>query len=286
MSPAGLLGAIGNSSLWRGLSPKNKSHLAMFGCCALAFAAVLAVQVMDGREPAAAVAIAVNAAVMLFLAWAIAREIDPDFPRSSFVAVAVAALILLGGSEAAGASVGVLMALRIAGRSTGRQPSLLDLVATPILAAAFAWLPRGWTGGVAMAAALVWDTLLPQPGPRRNYIGAALTLAVTVVVTAFRGTLDAGFATNGWVGWVVGASALAAFPVIKHYIPRSRCDRSRQTIDPDRLKAARLLALGTGLVALGVFGSEAVPLLAGVWAALIGVAISYRLIPSARLQSP
>lgn len=280
MSPSGLVGTIGNSTLWRGLSPKNKSHLAIFGCCAVAFTAVLAIQVIDGREPAAAVAVAVNAAVMIFLSWAIARELDPDFPRSAFVAVAVAALILAGGSEAAGASVGVLMALRIAGRSTGKQPSLLDLVAAPVLAAAFAWLPRGWIGGVAVAVALVWDTLLPQPGPRRNYLGAALTLAATVAVTLFQDTVGAGFVTGGWLGWVVVAAALAAFPAIRHYVPRSRCDRTRQTIEPERLRAARLLALGAGLAGFAVFGTEAAPLLAGLWAALIGIAIYGRLAPS------
>jgi hypothetical protein len=277
VSPSGLVGTIGDSTLWRGLSPRNSSHLAIFGCSAAAFAGVLAVQMFDGREPAEAAAVAVNAAVMLFLSWAIARELDPDFPRSAFAAVAVAALILAGGSEAAGASVGVLMALRIAGRSTGKRPSLLDLAAAPVLAAAFAWLPRGWIGGVAVAVALVWDTLLPQPGPRRNYLGALLTLAATVAVTLFRDTLGAGFVTAGWLGWVVVAAALAAFPAIRHYVPRSRCDRSRQTIEPQRLKAARLLALGTGLAGFAAFGTEAAPLLAGLWAALIGIATYGRL---------
>lgn len=280
MSPSGLTATIGNSSLWRGLSPKNPLHLAILGCCGLAFAAVLTVQVVDGKEPAAAVAVAVNAGVMLFLSWAIARELDPDFPRSAFVSVVVAALVLSGGSEAAGASVGVLMALRIAGRSTGKQPSLLDLAAAPVLAAAFAWLPRGWIGGVAVAAALVWDASLPEPGRRRNYLGAALTLAATVAVTLFRGTLGAGFETGGWLGWVVVAAALVAFPAIRNYVPRSRCDRSRRTIEPARLKAARLLALGTGLAAFAVFGTEAAPLLAGLWAALIGIAIYGRFVPS------
>jgi hypothetical protein len=157
---------------------------------------------------------------------------------------------------------------------------VLDLAAAPVLAAAFAWLPRGWIGGLAVATALVLDTHLPQPGPRRNYLGAVLTLAATVVVTLFRESLGAGFVTGGWLGWVVVAAGVAAFPAIRHYVPRSRCDRSRQTIEPERLKAARLLGLGTGLASFAVFGTEAAPLLAGLWAALIGIAIHDRLVPS------
>jgi hypothetical protein len=217
---------------------------------------------------------------MLFLCWAIARELDPDHPGSAFVATAAGALILVSGSAPAGASVGVLLALRVLVRSTGKRPGVLDLIAIPLLAAAFAWLPRGWIGGVAMAAALIWDTLLPDPGARRGYAAAGVTLAVTAAVTLYRQTLDAGFETSGVVRGVAVAAAVLGFVALKHYVPRSRGDRSRKTIDAQRLRAGRALALGTGLAAFAAFGAEAVPLLVAVWASLIGIAISDRLIPS------
>lgn len=241
---------------------------------------------MDGRSAVEAGAVALNAAVMLFLGWAIARELDPDHPRSAFVVTAIGALILLAGSAPAGASVGLLVAMRVVIRSTGKRPSVLDLIAIPMLAGAFAWLPRGWIGGLAMATALVWDTLLPDPGPRRGDAAAAATLAVTAAVTLYRDTLDAGFDGAGVVGWIVVGAALLAFVALKHYVPRSQCDRSSKTIIASRLRVGRMLALGTGLAAFAAFGTGAVPLLAGAWASLIGVAVHDRLIPSQASTTP
>jgi hypothetical protein len=280
VNASGATHLLGNSCLWRGLSPKNRSHLLIFACCAVAFAAVTVVQMRDGRSAVEAGSVALNAAVMLFLCWAIGRELDPDNPRSAFVVTAVGALILLAGSAPAGASVGVLLALRIVIRSTGKRPSVLDLVAIPLLAGAFAWMPGGWVGGVAMTAALVWDTLLPDPGPRRGYSAAGATLAVTAIVTVYRQTFDAGFDTSGVAGWVAIGAAVVAFVALKHYVPQSRSDRSSRTIDSERLRAGRILALGTGLVAFAAFGTGCVPLLAAVWASLIGIAIFDRLLPS------
>ncbi|CAN5885047.1 hypothetical protein BH23ACT12_BH23ACT12_01720 [soil metagenome] len=277
MSPAGPVAAILNSCLWRELNPKHRSHLLILGCCAGAFGVVLAARLPEGGNLTEAAPPALNAAVMLFLSWAIAREIDPDFGRSAFVAAGVGAMILLGGSAPAGAAVGVLLALRIAGRSTGRHPAPIDLVAVPVLAAAFAWLPRGWIGGVAMAAALVWDTFLPDPGTRRNYYSAAAALAVTVWVSVLRDTLELGFELNGIWAPAVAVGAGIASAATRPYIPRSRADRTQAPINPDRMQAARALTLGSCLAALACFGTGAVPLLIGAWAALIGVGIHDRI---------
>jgi hypothetical protein len=271
---SGAVRLLGDSCLWRGLSPKNRSHLLIFACCSVAFGAAGLVHLMDGRGPVEAAAVGLNAGVMLFLCWAIARELDPDHPKSAFVVTAAGALILLAGSAPAGASVGALLALRVIVRSTGKAPGVLDLVAIPLLAVAFAWLPKGWIGGVALAAALVWDTLLPDPGARRGYAAAGLTLTLTTAVTLYRQTLDTGFQTSGVVRWSAVGAAVLGFFALKHYNPRSRADRSSKTLDPQRLRAGRILGLGTGLVAFAAFGTGAVPLLAGLWASLAGIAIS------------
>ena len=284
MSPAGPPAAILDSCLWRELSPRNKSHLLILGFCAAAFAGVFAVNLSRGSTAAEALSLAVNVAIMIFLAWAIARELDPDNPRSAFVAAALGGLILLGGSAPAGVSLGMLVALRIVDRSTGKRPSILDLVAVPLLAAAFSLMPRGWIGGVVMAAALVWDTVLPQEGPKLGYLSAVATLAAAFVVTVLRGTLSVGFDRPGGLDWVVLALAVVSLAAMRHYEPRSVADRSREPLSAERLRVARFLAVGAGLVAFVAFGSAAIPLLTGAWAALIGIALHDRLVPSSAPQ--
>lgn len=266
-----------DSCLWRELDPRNRSHLLILGGAALAFATVLAARLNDGFGLSDSAGVAANSAVMVFLSWAIGRELDPDHPNSAIVAAAVGALILLGGSAAAGALIGVLLALRIVIRTTGQHPSSLDLVVVPALSAVFALAPRGWIGGVVMASALVWDTLLPQPGPRRAWASALVALVAAALVTGLQGTLGEGFRNPRLLGWGVLAFTLLAFAALRWYVPRSGCDRGPGLVELQRLKAGRFLALGTALFAFVWFGGTAVPLLAGLWAALIGVSVAGRL---------
>lgn len=275
---ARLVRAVGNSSLWRELSVRNPNHLLIGAGSALAFVVAAATALGDGVERMEAIAVGVNVAVMVFLAWAAGRELDPDDSRSAFVAAVLASLLLIGGSGPAGAMVGILLALRIVTRSTGKAPSRLDLVLILPLAAAFAWLPRGWVGGAAMAAALVWDTRLPRPGGRRNLLGAAGALGVALAVAFLRDTFGAGFQTPSALDWAAVAGAAVAFPAMRQYAPRATGDRSRARLAPERLRAGRLLGLGSGLAAFAWFGGAAVGLLPGLWASLIGVAVYDRLI--------
>jgi hypothetical protein len=275
---ARLVRAVVNSSLWRELSVRNPNHLLIVAGSGLAFVVAAASALGDGAERMEAIAVGVNVAVMVFLAWAAGRELDPDDSRSAFVAAVLASLVLIGGSGPAGAMVGILLALRIVTRSTGKAPSRLDLVLILPLAAAFAWLPRGWVGGAAMAAALVWDTRLPRPGGRRNLFGAAGALGVALAVAFLRDTFGAGFRTPSALDWAAVAGAAVALPAMRQYAPRATGDRSRARLAPDRLRAGRLLGLGSGLAAFVWFGGAAVGLLPGLWASLIGVAVYDRLI--------
>lgn len=266
------------TSLWRQLSLRNRSHLVVLGFSGLASGGFLVFQILDGGTLLEAVPPAVNFGVMLFLAWAIAREIDPDFPRSALVAAGAAAAILPGGSAPAGTSVALLLALRIVTRSPGKAPTLPDLVILPLLSAVVAWTPRGWLGGAAVAVALVVDARMPDPAGRRNYAGAVAVAVAALAVALSAGTLRVGFTVPTPLGWAALAGGLLAFPAMRRYVPQSVQDRSGSRITPGRLRAGRLIALGTGAAGLGLFGGAAAPLLAGMWASFVGVAAYHRLI--------
>jgi len=252
----------------------------------LAFAGVLGIRLAGGATVAEAAKAAVNPAVMLFLGWAVARELDPDSPRSAFVAAGACGGILLAGSAPAGVTVALLVALRIVVRTTGKAPTLLDLMGLTVLAAAIALTPRGWIGGVALAAALAWDTRLPEPGPRRNHAGAVTVVAAGLAVAQLRDTFAVGFVTPGSGQWAAAALGMAGLLLLKRYTPRSYQDRRKAPIRRERLLAGRALAGGTGAVAFGLFGGVAIPLLAPLWGALVGVALHDRAIDSAGARRP
>jgi len=278
--------AAQQSSLWRALSPRNRSHLLILGLAALVFAGVLAVRLAGGANAAEATKAAVNPAVMLFLGWAVARELDPDSPRSAFVAAAACGGILLAGSAPAGVSVALLVALRIVVRSTGKAPTLVDLVGLTVLAAAIALTPRGWIGGVIVAAALAWDSRLPEPGTRRNHAGAAVVVGAGLTMAQLRDTFAVEFVTPDVGQWTAAALGIAGLLLLKRYTPRSYQDRRKAPIRRERLLAGRALAGGTGTAAFALFGGVAIPLLAPLWGALVGVALHDRAIDSAGTRRP
>ncbi|HEX2054354.1 MAG TPA: hypothetical protein VHJ78_11600 [Actinomycetota bacterium] len=262
----------GLSSLWRSLSARNPHHLLMAALCAAGFGVVAAKHLGNGATPAEALGPAFNLAVLLFLGWAIAREIDPDHSWSAYPALALtAAIVGVAGATPAGAMVAMLFALRLVIRSTGQAPTPLDLLFLTLLAGGVAGMPRGWIGGAAAAAAMAWDTRLPSPGARRNVFAAAVAFVASLAVAGTTGNLRIGFVEPGPFEWVTAGAGVLAFALLRTYKPTSVEDRGRSTINSERLVAGRRLTLATGAVAFVLFGASAVPLLSAVWAALTAV---------------
>lgn len=268
--------AVGLTSLHRSLSPKNRSHVTIIGASALASAVSFGAQLASGRDLAGAATAAINAGVMLFLTWAVAREIDPDSPASALLAAIFGALILTAGSAPAGVMVAVLVALRVVVRSTGHPPTILDLASLPVLAGLVSLLPAGWIGGLLMVVALVLDTRLPRTAPLRNLAAAVVVAGATALATLLQGGFVE-FVPPGIGEWIVVIAAAVSFAILRRYIPRSKTDREPFTIPAGRLQAGRVLAAAGCIAALVALGGGAVALLAGVWAAFIGVAAHDRM---------
>lgn len=267
------------SGLWRSLSPRNPHHLAMAGVSVAAAGVRFAVDLRAGDPLGAAVPGAVNAGATVFLGWAAARELDPDHQAPALWAAAAAAALLASGPAPAGAMVAILFALRVASRSTGVAPTGPDLVFLPLLAGAVAATPRGWIGGLAVAAAIAWDTALPQPAPARHRLAALAAATASVAVAAVAGTLGVRFVRPHAAQWAVLAAALAGLLLARSYEPAARQDRGDSTVPAPRLAATRRLAGAAGLGAVLLFGGAAVPLLAGLWASLGAIGLYDRLMP-------
>ncbi len=111
---------------------------------------------------------AVEGALAAFLAWAVCREIDPDYPSSANLAA------LAGGAMAfwldidAGVLLIVLMAIRVMVGSTGLSPARWEKALLGVGAIIFSGTPTGWWAGMVMAAALYLDTLTPPVASRSH----------------------------------------------------------------------------------------------------------------------
>jgi hypothetical protein len=224
---------------------------------------------------------AVVGAVAVFLAWALARELDPDAEGAAFTAAGImaAALLAAGASGAALPDLAALFVLLLATRVLNRTSGLGATVADGIgLLALGLWLT---TQGqplylVAGAAALLLDGLMPPRARRRLIVGgAALAIAAVIAVAASQPPAPAvphPLAPT----WLPLLAALVAAALLLPSVraagrAQSTGDATGAPLSPARVRAGQGLALVTGLIAVLLQGAAGLIGLLPLWAAMAGV---------------
>jgi hypothetical protein len=202
-----------------------------------------------------------------FLAWTIARELHPDRIWVATVATLVAPLgVLLVRPDLWAAAVVLLVTRAVAG-TTGRGMRVADVALLGTVAAIAATRDAGpFVVGVGVVGLLLvarWS----ERG-RRNALAAAGLYVVAATISAFFSGISS-VSTEGWIVLGVGV----ALGVIAASGPRRvsiGTDRPGGTIDPGRVRAARLIALlSAGLATVAVDPATLLP----VWVALGATAL-------------
>lgn len=228
------------------------------------------------------VSAAISLAGASFLGWTIAREIDPDRPLSASISAPIAGVVAWidldrGHAPALGAIFLTLVATRVLVRSTGRPPTVVDLVVNLGVVAWLSSVSLAWAAGVALAVAIVLDTRMEPPAPPRNLWFGALIGAVATVAAGilWEPPLWTAPATAEWVPMVIGLTG--ALFLVRPEAVRSYADDGSGPILPHRLTAARLLAAVTAVVTALMGGAAGVAAMGPIWVAL-GVAGVIRIV--------
>lgn len=213
--------------------------------------------------------------ITVFMAGALAKEVDPDRPQSALVA---AALVIPFAGIARPASLLVLFwllgALRFLNRSTGLAPKSTDLLVLLVVAA---WL--GWQVsplfGILMGIVLALDALLPD-GPRwHGIMGILLILGSGIWLYASNWPTAR---PSLWLVAALLAITLGFIPVIlSAYHPRSVGDATGERLNHSRVQAGQALGLSAGLFLASWMGTSGALLLVALWASLAG-ALAYYLL--------
>lgn len=173
---------------------------------------------------------ALNGAGLAFLAWATARELDPDFPVTANAALplaALAGLILPGGNAAAG--FGPLSAVRLLADTTGDRPAPTDHVALLAQAALSAR-----TGGRVAALLPALAPAIAGPGPS----SAAPLLGLLVPPTPTPRPSE-------WTPVPLVAALLTAPAFVQPEPVLSACDRADRPVRAEDVRRARVAAILT-----------------------------------------
>ncbi|UFP96238.1 hypothetical protein [Gloeobacter morelensis] len=215
-----------------------------------------------------------TAGIAVFLAWAIARELDPDKDLAAFVAAGLAMVgVALWGLPNLAVLFWLLLVVRVVNRSTGLSVQWSDSLAVLALGS---WLAfqGNWAYAALTAVALWLDSQL-MPANRGQVAFAAVGAALTLLALVFGEA-----APNAGISLAAGAVAMGLAAVfLPVLVGSSRLvsvgDEDGETLVPIRVQAAQALALAAGIeIALwsGVAGLTAV---APFWAAVLGTA-AYR----------
>ncbi|NNJ48659.1 MAG: hypothetical protein HKP18_12600 [Acidimicrobiia bacterium] len=218
----------------------------------------------------------VRIAGAVFLAWAIGREIDPDDTGSAGIATVIVVPLTVLGSPALASAAALLIGARIAVRTTGISPHLID---GAVLTAAAAYLgarPESWPALGTLILAVATDRYAQTPGPDRTlWFSAAMVIAA--VATALWLADPPEWTRPTIAEWIVlGIAAVVGFLAIINIRPvQSRADYHDRTLSDSRLRFGRVLVLFTLVVGAVYLGGPVVPTLTPVWAAIAAVTVMH-----------
>lgn len=254
------------SALGRPLDPRYLSNIVVI---AAALVSGVAFWVLGSALDYEIAASPLGGAGAVFLAWAIAREIDPDRNGSAYAAMAIAfgLALLLAPSLLLG--FGILVGTRLISATVGLPLKTSDLVA---LVAIGALLGSGRLS-VAGTATLVAGVLVADRFSVRSWVtSVSIVLAAGAVLLLL--SSDVAWEGAG-LGTAVLSCVLLAGLVVSLRVPRcqSTTDVGDHPIDANRVMIARVVLVGTLALSFLIAGAAGLEAGAGVaGAALLGTA--------------
>jgi len=205
----------------------------------------------------------------VFLAWALARELDPDHDLAAFVGALIALLAWeLLGSPRFASLVLLLLGLRIVNRTVGPPARPLDSIALLLLAGWVAWRGDWITTFVVLIAFLLDGTLRPEHRIHLAAAGAALALTGVAVSRA-------GIPAELSGPDLPSVLALALLLPFLRILERSRSLRTLTDVGAlplvaKRVRSGQALGLLAVLLSVAAYGLEGLEALSPLWAAMVG----------------
>lgn len=209
-----------------------------------------------------------STAVGVFLAWAIARELDPDHPGTAAIAMAAATILALLGPPATAVVAVLLIAIRILVGTVGAPLRPGDLVVLLAAAGYAGSRPEGW----AAAGALVIAVAVAHR-QRHRWLPAALGSVALTAALVLSPEADIGLA-SALSAALITLAVVGAAAAGKPAAVTSTTDFAGQTISADHVIAGRVTA-ALVVIATGLLGATATTLAPAV-AALAGLALPRR----------
>ena len=267
------------SSLGRPLDPAYKTNIAIMILTLLTGVVMGGVSLLQSGDFGLAIGAGLLYGAIVFVAWVITREIDPDHDLSAFVSVALAfgaALWLMPSTIALWPLGLVILGSRMLTRVVGVRATLIDSL---ILVAFIGLIAYSGYIAVALAATAFFflDAWLQEP-LRRQWAFGALALVITFLVALITNQGMSLVPVSMPYMLVIGVISLAFLLTIllKGQIT-THSDFGNRPLSLSRVRVAMLMTLAIGLVQAVTNSDGGVLSMITLWASLAAVPL-YRLI--------
>jgi hypothetical protein len=262
------------TALGRSIDPRYPANLAIAALALVATAAGAIWRLLSGAALLESALWGIGAGMILFLTWALGRELDPDHDLSAFVGVGLILIpMLLADRPALLPILWLIVVLRIVNRTVGLPAKPLDTLAVFGLGAWLTW--QGvWIAGLMTAVAFLLDGLLSPP-LRTHLLVSGLAFVAMVVFSIFQGDLamESGPTTAVVVSSVAVAGLFLVVIATSGKVQVAGDVAGSRLLNPRRVQAAQILALLTALLFAWWDGASGVVALLPLWAAMIGVGL-------------
>lgn len=258
------------TSIGRPLDPAWPTNRAVLFLLPLAAVLGILLAWMDAEPLGGVLLRGLNFSLLIFVAWALARELDPDDSSAAFVSLGFGLVVALAldspGVLTAFATLGLM---RLVNRSTGLAARMSDSVLLMLLAiAVIYWTGSPLFGGVA-ALAFALDGSLKEP-LRHQWMFVLVSLGGMVVYMVDHeiglGPVGAPDSLFEWLS-ILFLLMFALYLILTRKV-RSRGDVGDRPLDVNRVRGAMTVGLLAALQ--GVYRPENV---AVIVAAIAGICV-------------
>lgn len=214
-----------------------------------------------------------RAAVSVFFAWALTKEIDPDNPGSALIAsfLGISALFFTNNSGLL-VAVFLLAVLRMVNRTTGVPLTVLDSILIMLMGTYLVYSGK-WAYGMLMGIAFLMDAVLEKPVRRHLFFGGITTL---IGIFGLCKDLTAeSFTPEYHLYHFFALLVLILFLIVRIIFagtPHSLADISGEQLSRERIVAASLITFFAGTLALLAGPSVIIDTLP-LWVAISGTVL-------------
>ncbi|WP_406656393.1 hypothetical protein V7O62_11100 [Methanolobus sp. ZRKC2] len=229
------------TSLTRPLDLSDKGNLLIVLITAIIFLTSTAHHYIFTGKITIAFFAGIEVSLIIFLTWAISRELDPDHAFSAFVPVIfVLIIILLFGANSILPMLWIIMILRTINRTTGSMASIPDILIILFLGILLTF-QVSWIYGMLTGLGLIADSRLPLP-IRHGFIAGIIIVIVSLLTLISEDMTLSALSLSDYP--ILIAISILFLPVmIGSSELQSMGDRTGEPLDPARVRTAQLMVL-------------------------------------------